>query len=419
MTLSFTRVGAVASSVFALSLVVSLVGAQDRDRNHSHNDRQRGDNQHRQSPERNATWAFGDPIPNLDATSLEAFRIGAEEFVSVEDIEGGLGPIFNDSSCVACHSNGATGGASDEKVTQFGRLVNGEFDGLEALGGSLLQAKSIDPAVAEIVPPEATIVAQRVATPVFGAGLIEAIDDETIKTNALRRQPEGISGRVAIIIDQVSGDERVGRFGWKAQEATLLSFAGLAYRNEMGVTNRFFPEENAPNGNVELLRQYDLVPELEDELDPETGLGDVDHLANFMRFLAPPPPLKKTASALAGGKLFRQAECDSCHTPMMMTGQSDVAALAGQQVRLYSDLLLHDMGELADGIAQGGATMTEMKTAPLWGIRARTSFLHDGRASTIGEAINEHAGEAKRARDLFVALSEDEKVQVLDYLMSN
>jgi len=168
MTLSSRRVTTAAFSFLILSLAVTMVGAKGNGRHDSH---------HRNSLERDANWAFGDPIPNLDARSLAAFEIGAEEFISVEDIEGGLGPIFNDTSCVACHSGGATGGASDETVTRFGRLINGHFAGYETMGGSLLQAKSMDPAVAEIVPSDATIIIQRVATPVFGAGLIDTIDE--------------------------------------------------------------------------------------------------------------------------------------------------------------------------------------------------------------------------------------------------
>lgn len=367
----------------------------------------------------NSGWEFGDPLANLDAANLAAFQIGVEEFLSVETVAGGLGPIFNNTSCAACHFVGAIGGASNEKVTRFGQRINDEFDGFESAGGTLLQAMAIDPAVAEVVPKEATIVVQRVPTPVFGAGLIEAIDDETIKTNALRRKPEGVRGRVAIVTDAVSGEPRIGRFGWKAQHATLLAFAGAAYRDEMGVTNRFFPQESAPNGNTALAAQFDTVADLEDAIEPDTGLADVDHLANFMRFLAPPPQLRPSADAVAGGKVFEEVACAACHTPMLLTGASTVPALAYQQVPLFSDLLLHDMGSLADGIAQDGAKGHEIRTAPLWGIRARTTFLHDGRASNLRDAINQHAGEASRSRALFAALGPAEQQQLIVYLNTN
>jgi CxxC motif-containing protein (DUF1111 family) len=310
----------------------------------------------------------------------------------VETPEGGLGPIFNGSSCAACHTAGGIGGASETSVTRFGRMVRGHFDDMEGLGGSLLQSLAIDPAALETVPATATIVVQRITTPLFGAGLIEAIDDESIELNARRPQPDGVRGRVSRVVDVSSGSVRVGRFGWKAQEASLLAFSGDAYLNEMGITSRLFPSENAPNGNAELLKLYDQVPDVEDAVDPANGKSDIDHAADFMRFLAPPPQLRRTALAVAGERVFEKAACSACHTPVMFTGTRKVAALNQQPVRLYSDLLLHDMGRLGDGIEQGDASTREMRTAPLWGLRARTALLHDGRAKSVSEAITQHDG---------------------------
>ena len=331
---------------------------------------------------------------------------------------GGLGPIFNDSSCVACHSAGGTGGASNQKVTRFGRSVGGVFSPLDHLGGSLLQARAIDPAVQEHVPAEANVVAQRLATPLFGAGLIEAIPNAEIELNARRPQPDGVRGRALKITDVASGQPRVGRFGWKAQQATLLSFAGDAYLNEMGVTSRLFPTDNAPNGNQALLARYDKVPDVEDSVNPATGQSDIDHAAAFMRLLAPPPPVRATAASLAGGKLFEQARCSACHQPVMLTGPSPVRALAYQPVRLYSDLLLHDMGALGDGFEQDGAKAREMRTAPLWGLRVRPAFLHDGRALSVGQAILLHDGTAARSRDRFKELKPVEQLQLLAFLQT-
>jgi CxxC motif-containing protein (DUF1111 family) len=361
---------------------------------------------------------YGLPLADLGAGELAAFEEGKEEFESVETPEGGLGPIFNGSSCAGCHSAGATGGASLQKVTRFGRLVGGVFDPMTSLGGSLLQALAIAPEAQERVPPQATIVAQRMSTPLFGAGLIEAIADADIEQNALRPQPDGVKGRVARITDAASGLPRVGRFGWKAQHATLLAFAGDAYLNEMGVTSRLFPHENAPNGNQALLDKYDLVPDIEDPVDPATGKSDIDHAADFMRFLAPPPPLRSTALTLAGAQLFAQIGCTACHLPAMVTAPHAVPALSSQVANLYSDLLLHDMGSLADGIAQDGASGREMRTAPLWGLRARTAFLHDGRASTVRAAIEQHEGQAAASRDRFKALNLTDKNRVLSFLGS-
>jgi CxxC motif-containing protein (DUF1111 family) len=363
-----------------------------------------------------ASPAFGAALAELDASSRSDFEEGQSEFSAVETPDGGLGPIFNDSSCAACHTAGGIGGASETSVTRYGRLVGGKFDDLAALGGSLLQARAIDPAALEKVPAEASIVVKRITTPLFGAGLIEAIADETIELNARRSHHDGVRGRVSRVLDVASGTLRVGRFGWKAQQATLLAFAGDAYLNEMGVTSRLFPTENAPNGRADLLVKFDLVPDIEDSVDAATGKGDIDHAADFMRLLAPPPQVRPTADALAGARVFEKAACSACHTPMMYTGIHPVAALSQRPVRLYSDLLLHDMGRLGDGIEQGDAKMREMRTAPLWGLRVRTALLHDGRARSVAEAITQHDGAAAASRRRFEALSAQEQGQLLEFL---
>lgn len=366
---------------------------------------------------RSAGQRFGEALNDLDGASRQAFDVGQEEFIAVETVEGGLGPIFNDRSCAACHTAGGIGGASEITVTRFGRrMTDGRFDELASLGGSLLQSQAIHPDTLEVVPAEANVVAKRITTPLFGAGLIEAISDDTIERNALRRQPEGVSGRVSRIVDPASGQTRVGRFGWKAQQATLLAFAGNAYLNEMGVTNRIFPTENAANSRTDLLQRFDRVPDIEDTTNPATGLGDVDHLANFMRFLAPPPPVRRDHMALSGERVFAKAQCIACHTPVMITATNSVAALSNKLVPLYSDLLLHDMGRLGDGIAQDGAKPNEMRTAPLWGLRARTKLLHDGRASTVAEAIEAHDGEGAASRNLYRQLTPAEQRDLLKFL---
>ncbi|MEO5698804.1 MAG: di-heme oxidoredictase family protein [Burkholderiaceae bacterium] len=367
---------------------------------------------------RSAGPQFGDPLADLDASSRAAFDEGLAEFIAVETPEGGLGPIFNNNACAACHTAGGIGGASDLKVTRFGRRVNGQFDEMAALGGSLLQSQAIHPGALESVPPEANVIAQRVTTPLFGLGLIDAVADETIELNAQRRQADGVKGRVARVLDVTSGKLRVGRFGWKAQQASLLAFSGDAYLNEMGVTSRLFPFENAPNGRADLLDRFDLVADVEDAIDPVSGKSDIDHAADFMRFLAPPPQLRKDAAALASERIFARAECSACHTPVLTTAPNAVAALSNKTLHLYSDLLLHDMGKLGDGIAQGTASQTEMRTAPLWGLRARTTLLHDGRAATARAAIELHDGEASASRLRFGALSAAEQSQLLAFLQT-
>jgi CxxC motif-containing protein (DUF1111 family) len=359
---------------------------------------------------------LGQPLPALTDDQRAAFEAGREEFLKVETPETGLGPIFNGNSCVQCHAAPAPGGTSGITVTRFGRLVDGRFDPLEEMGGSLLQQHAINPAVRETIPPEANVVARRLTTPLFGAGLIEAIPDAAIIDNARRSQGDGVNGRVHLVVDVTTGTTRIGRFGWKAQQATLLAFSADAYLNEMGITNRFFPAENAPNGNRALLAAFDRVPDPEDVTDATTGRSDIDAAADFMRLLAPPAPAPATPSSRAGEAQFSQLGCAACHTPVMQTGPNRIAALDRKNVPLYSDLLLHDMGPLGDGIGQGLARPGEMRTAPLWGLRARRQLLHDGRAGTVDAAILAHAGEATASRDRYARLAPPLRRQLLDFL---
>lgn len=360
--------------------------------------------------------ALGGALAGLTDAQLAAFVDGRADFRQAETAATGLGPIFNDVSCVACHDAGGIGGASRRTVTRFGRTVDGVFDPLEHLGGSLLQARAINPAAREVVPREANTIARRVTTPLFGAGLIDAIPDSTIVLGTLVEKPAEIAGKVSVVKDVVSGENRIGRFGWKAQQATILAFSGDAYLNEMGITNRFVPTENAPNGNLALLAQFDRVAGIEDVTDPVDGRTGVDRVADFMRFLAPPVRGAATAASAAGERIFATLDCAVCHTPTMKTGKSDIAALSEKTVELYSDLLLHDMGALGDGIVQGTAGARDMRTAPLWGLRARPTWLHDGRANTVDAAIRAHAGEAQRSRERYEALGATERQQLLAFL---
>ena len=167
------------------------------------------------------------------------------------------------------------GGGSAILETRFGHAMNGWFDPMTNRGGSLLQDKAIDPRALETLPPQANVVAKRKTTPLFGGGLIEAIPDTAILANASRAKPDGVQGRTAVVQDVAWGQSRIGRFGWKAQQAMLLAFAADAYLNEMGITNRLFLTENAPNGNPALLARYDQVADPEDSVDPLTGRSDM------------------------------------------------------------------------------------------------------------------------------------------------
>jgi len=357
-------------------------------------------------------------LPGLTAEQLADFQGGLEDFVKEETAETGLGPIFNDVSCVACHDAGGIGGAGRKTVVRFGRVIDGKFDPLTELGGSLLQKRAIAPEYLERVPLEANMTALRITTPLFGAGLIEAIADSTILENVSTPKTDGVMGRAAMVKDPVTGQTRVGRFGWKAQHATLFGFAGDAYLNEVGITSRYFPTENAPNGNQVLLEKADKYADPEDVVDPAVNKTDSEKVTDFMRYLAPVPRGPVSARSKIGADVFKQVGCAQCHKPEMITSLSAPAGLAGQKVLLYSDLLLHDMGLLGDGIEQPPAKMKEMRTAPLWGLRLRDRYLHDGRATTVDLAILAHDGEAKVIRDKYKALATDKRQAVLEFLNS-
>jgi CxxC motif-containing protein (DUF1111 family) len=371
---------------------------------------------HHEGPAPRAGGRLGDPLPDLTQDQLTAFTDGLGEFENVETLEGGLGPVFNNTSCANCHSTPAIGGASAATVTRFGRNDKGVFDPLAAQGGSLLQSRAVDPTALEKIPTDATIVSHRMTTPLFGAGLIEAIPDKDLQVLAQRKKADGILGRAALIQDVTTGEMRVGRFGWKAQQATLLAFAADAYVNEMGITSRFFPTENAPNGDQALLAQFDHTQDPEDEVDPVTGKSDIDKAADYMRFLAPPPPPHSSAEVQTGYNLFLRLGCAECHIPTLFTGPNKVRALDRKPVTLFSDLLLHDMGSLNDGIAQADALPNEMKTAPLWGLRHRAPYLHDGRAPTLPNAIDAHDGEGAVSRDRFNKLGSGQQKQLIEFL---
>ena len=344
------------------------------------------------------------------------FVVGLADFVKRETPESGLGPIFNEVSCVACHDAGGPGGAGRRTVVRFGRVSEKGFDPLVELGGPLLQRHAIAPEYLERIPMEANITALRVTTPLFGAGLVEAIPDSALQENAAAAKTDGVAGRVAMVQDPASGQLRAGRFGWKAQHASLLAFAADAYLNEMGITSRLFPKENAPNGNQSLLEKADAVADPEDQVDPAVNKTDVEKAADFMRYLAPAPQLALSARAQTGKQTFVRVGCAQCHKPEMTTAADAPAGLANQKVSLYSDLLLHDMGILADGIEQLPAKGSEMRTAPLWGLRLRDRYLHDGRATSVDQAIRAHDGEAKVIRDRYNALPAASRQAVLEFL---
>lgn len=358
----------------------------------------------------------GVPLRGLTAQELALFEEGRKDFLEVESPADGLGPAFNGRSCAECHSTPAVGGIGNQSVTRAGRLAQGVFE--EPRGGSLIHKFSNpDHRCQPVVPGNATVVATRIPLAIFGDGLIEAIPDETIQTLADRAgaNPDGIRGRAAMVMDPASGVRRVGRFGWKAQQATLLGFAGDAYLNEMGITNDLFPNESASGIPADRLAACDAVADPEDRADTVTGRRGIDRFANFMRLLAPPGRGPATADTARGEQVFQNTGCAVCHRPMLQTGRNEIAALSERPVFLYSDLLLHDVGT-GDGIAQGDAGPNEMRTAPLWGLRMRKQLLHDGSALSVEQAIGRHGGEAGRVRERYRALPPPERDALLRFL---
>jgi CxxC motif-containing protein (DUF1111 family) len=372
--------------------------------------------------------SLGEPLPALTSEQRTAFTDGRKEFEAVETAEEGLGPVFNGKSCAECHAQPVIGGSSPnlEKsvVVRIGTLIDGVFDPLAQYGGSVLQRRSLReddptyPMAGEQVPPQATLVSHRITPPLFGAGLIEAIPDAQILSRSdpddLNR--DGISGRPNLVLNPETGQTEVGRFGWKAHVSTLHLFAGDAYLNEMGITNPTFPHENLPQGQP-IPDGYDPKPETGTQVEDD-GKG-VDEFTDFMRFLAPLPRRANTTAAQQGQVVFAQIGCESCHVSSMTTGSHTVAALQFKEVRLYSDLLLHDMGrDLADGMVMGSATGSEWRTTPLWGVSRRRFLLHDGRALTFTNAIILHGGEAQAARDRFVRLDRRDREALISFLGS-
>ncbi len=324
-------------------------------------------------------------------------------------------------AAAVCHSVPAIGGTSSIAETRAGRRgPRGEFIPLDPSGESLFQLFSVPShACHAVIPSEATIVARRVPIPLFGAGLVEAIPDDTLLAledpHDLDR--DGVSGRAARIVDRASGEPRIGRFGWKAQHATLLVFGADAYRNEMGITNDLFPRELALGVSPERMRVCDPLPDPEDVREPQTGRRGIDNFDSFMKFLAPLGRGPLDEATRSGEQIFGALGCATCHVPSLMTGPSANPLFHRRSVPLFSDLLLHDIGT-GDGIQQEAGAPEEIRTPALWGLRSRRPLLHDGSAATIDDAIRRHAAEAEPARRRFDESSVDAKAALSAFLNS-
>ncbi len=370
----------------------------------------------------------GAPLPDLSPAQLDLFNAGRALYLTPMTPEVGLGPIFNKAGCFSCHAN-PVGGWGSISVTHFGISDKGTFHVIPGEEQSLLQAQAISESCQEVIPQAANFTATRVTNSSMAFGLIEALQDAAIAANADPDDlnADGISGRVHWVsaLEDPSHTLRPGRFGWKAQVLTVLSFSGDATRNEMGVTNYLVPNENAPNGDHVLLAQCDNMPDPEDIPDGQ-GFAFIDRVTHFQRYLAQPPQTPK--SGMAGEAIFNQIGCNQCHIPSWTTRNdpSLETALRNKTIRPYSDFLLHDMGLLGDGVSQGDAQELEMRTPTLWNLRTRDPMLHNGSAaggtftSRVTSAIHAHGpyGEAANSAAAFDALSATQKDELIAFLDS-
>jgi len=426
----------------------------------------------------------GGPLKGLTADETAFFQDGQTRFTDVESVtkgaNNGLGPRFNSNQCMSCHAQPEEGGSSPaqnpmiavatfngakNKVPWFitakgpvreARFVHspdgtgdGEVHNLFVITGRA-DAVGCNIAQPDFLPAGNPVTGQggnpniifRIPTPVFGAGLIESIPDSAIlanmKANATEKSAMGIYGHanahLSGNVNRNANDGTISRFGWKAQNKSLLLFASEAYNVEMGVTNQLFTQERDETPgclfNATPEDTLNFTPTSPSGGNPNTAvISDIEAFANFMRMLAPPAPAA-AASSGKGRATFEKIGCAHCHTPSLTTGpkiasgSSTVpsAALSNQTANLYSDLLVHHMGKgLADGITQGGAGPDEFRSAPLWGVGQRVFFLHDGRTSNLVEAIREHrskGSEANKVIEHFERMKVREQQEVIDFLRS-
>jgi CxxC motif-containing protein (DUF1111 family) len=361
----------------------------------------------------------GDPLPGITPSEFEAFRLGLDDFVEIEQPSEGLGPLFNGAGCAACHNVPVIGGITPMTEMRAGhRDADGKF---HVVGfTTLFQMFSIpNHSCQAVMPPEVNVIARRMPIPLFGAGLVEAIPDEALLAleDPFDRDRDGISGRAAIVTDVATRQRRVGRFGWKAQIATLLTFSGDAYTNEMGITNDMFPLEPLGGISQARLRECDLVKDPEDLVDPRTGKRAIDNFEAFMKFLGPLPRGPITDEVRTGEQVFSTIGCAACHVPALTTGANASAALNRKTLALFSDLLLHDVGT-GDGIEQEAAQQSEIRTPALWGLRLRRPLMHDGSAPTVSDAINRHGGEASAVMERYRTATEPMRRALLAFLDS-
>jgi CxxC motif-containing protein (DUF1111 family) len=367
----------------------------------------------------------------------DTFALDQAQFERRHDPSSGLGPVFNATACVDCHNNGVTGAASQFTEERVGHKdANGNFvnptitinGGANTISGrSIVNDRSICTQAQEHLPDTENIRTLRAVLNTLGDGFVEAVDDQTFMAIAAN-QPGQSNGMIhgeaiQVPILEAPGQNGVGKFGWKDQDPTILSFSGDAYLNEMGVTNRLKPKD------VTSVCKVTTDPE---DTPDALGLADIDHFAQFIRGTQVPPrdlTLAATPDAVAGQNLFTSIGCVTCHVANMTTappgtlingGTYTVPLALGNKVfHPYGDFLLHDVGT-GDGIVQAGPadTANKLRTVPLWGLRIKSRFMHDNGSITLSDAIQRHAGEAQGVIASFTALTAGQQQQLITFLKS-
>ena len=367
----------------------------------------------------------------------DTYALDQAQFERRHDASTGLGPVFNATSCVSCHNNGVAGAASQFTEVRVGHNdANGNFvnptisinEGAATITGrSIVNDRAICTQAQEHVPDTEAIKTFRAVLNTLGDGFVEAAGDQTFLTIAANQpgQSNGMIQGEAIMVPilEAPGLNGVGKFGWKDQDPTILSFSGDAYLNEMGVTNRLKPKD------VTSVCKVTTDPE---DTPDALGLADIDHFAQFVRGTQVPPrdaALAATSDALAGQSLFSSVGCAMCHVPTMTTQAAGTmlnggtyavpAALGNKLFHPYGDFLLHNVGT-GDGIVQAGPadTANKLRTAPLWGLRIKSRYMHDNASSTLTDAIQRHAGEAQGVIASFNSLSQTQQQQLITFLKS-
>jgi len=355
----------------------------------------------------------------------DEFNAAKDVFEEREVLDDGLGPVYNAQSCAECHQNPTTGAIS--QVTEHRA---GHFDPFRGFvdhpGGSLINDRAINADFQERVQAGNEVRTFRTSLNTLGDGFVEAIDSNTLVAIS-RGQPFGMRGQfIQVPVLEADGLVRGGRFGWKNQHASLVSFSADAYLNEMGITSPFQAVDNTSNGRGPGDGVADEVP------DPEDNGEDVESFASFMRSTKAPPrdaELAATPEAREGSALFDSIGCVACHVRTIVTAPPGTVinrgaftvpdALGNKIIHPFSDFLLHDVGT-GDGIVQNGgqSTRNKLRTSPLWGLRTRTRLMHDGESLTRTDAIQRHGREAALVTFRWILLSNTQKNRVLTFLDS-